>query len=287
MKIIKIALFLLCCNASIAQKLSVYDLSCEHKINPLGIDAMQPRLSWKIKGTERNILQSAYSIRVAEGINFSSKNIIWETGKVNTDESVLIPYSGKALQPGKRYYWQVKIWDNHNSESAWSDAGYWEMGLLKLEDWKANWIEPVQDTARRMPALMVRKNFSLKKKIANARASVTSHGLYELYLNGKKVGDEVFTPGWTSYQKRLQYQVYDITNLLQQGNNAVGAILGDGWYRGSLAWENNWGIWGKKLGLLCQLQIQYTDGTEETVISDGGWKGTQDGPVIINGIYDG
>src|SRR5258706_11096554 len=151
MKLLKIALFLLCCNVSIAQKLSVYDLSCEHKTNPLGIDAIQPRLSWKIKGAERNILQSAYSIRVTEGINFSSKNIIWETGKINTDESVLIPYSGKSLQPGKRYYWQVKVWDNHNNESVWSEAAYLEMGLLKPGDWKANWIEPgfVEDSIMR------------------------------------------------------------------------------------------------------------------------------------------
>jgi alpha-L-rhamnosidase len=291
-RLLKIALFLLLSNVSKAQKLSVYDLSCEHKINPVGIDAMQPRLSWKIKSTERDALQTSYSIRVTEGLNFSSKNVIWESGKINSDESVLISYAGKPLQSAKKYYWQVKVWDNHNNESAWSDMAWWEMGLLKPGDpgaigWKANWIEPVQDTARSMPALMVRKNFSVKKKIAGARVYVTSHGLYELYLNGKKVGDEVFTPGWTSYQKRLQYQVYDITKLLQQGNNAIGAMLGDGWYRGSLAWENNWGIWGKKLGLLCQLQVQYTDGTGETVITDGDWKGTQDGPVIINGIYDG
>jgi alpha-L-rhamnosidase len=270
-----------------AQKLTAYDLSCEHKINPMGIDASQPRLSWKINGSGRNIMQTAYSIRVATDKNFSKKNIVWESGKINSDESVLQLYGGPVLQSAVRYYWQVKFWDADKNESSWSSVAFWEMGLLKPEDWKASWIEPVQDTSRYMPGLTLRRDFSVKKKIAAARAYVTSHGFYELHLNGKKVGDEVFTPGWTSYQKRLQYQVYDITGMLQQGNNAVGAMLGDGWYRGSLAWENNWGIWGKKLGLLCELRIKYTDGTEEAIVSDKEWKGTQDGPVTMNSIYNG
>ena len=228
MKHSSIILFLLINSVVHAQKLSVYDLSCEHKINPIGIDAMQPRLTWKIKSPERNTIQSAYSIRVATDKNFSSKTLTWESGKLNSDESVLITYSGKPLLSGKRYYWQVRVWDNHNNQSAWSESAFWEMGLLKPEDWKASWIEPIQDTARHMPGLIVRRNFSLGKKIASARAYVTAHGLYELYLNGKKVSDEVLTPGWTSYAKRLQYEIYDITNMLQQGNNAIGAMLGDG-----------------------------------------------------------
>ncbi len=287
MRFTELLLLLLFTNTVFSQKLLVTDLSTEHKTNPVGIDALQPRLSWKINGTGRNIMQAAYSIRVASDKNFSANSIVWQSGKVNSDESVLQTYAGKALKSGTRYYWQVKVWDANKNESAWSNTALWEMGLLQPADWKASWIEPAQDTSRRMAGLMVRKDFSLKKKIAAARAYVTSHGFYELYLNGKKVSDEVLTPGWTSYDKRLQYQVYDIINLLQQGNNTAGAMLGDGWYRGSLAWENNWGIWGKKLGLICQLQVTYSDGTIETIITDNGWKGSQDGPVTLNGIYDG
>jgi alpha-L-rhamnosidase len=287
MRIIKLLLPLLFTQTIFAQKLLVTELSCEHKINPVAIDAAQPRLSWKISGAGRNIMQTAYSIQVASDKKFSSKNMLWQSGKINSAESVLQSYAGKALQSGKRYYWQVKVWDANKNESAWSNTAFWEMGLLQPADWIASWIEPVQDTTRRMAGLIVRKDFFLKKKIASARAYVTSHGFYELYLNGKKVGEEVLTPGWTAYQKRLQYQVYDVSNMLQQGNNAAGAMLGDGWYRGSLAWEDNWGIWGKKLGLICQLKITYADGSEETVITDNTWKGTQDGPVRLNGIYDG
>jgi len=281
------ALLLFLTPCLVAQNISVYDLSCEHKSNPLGLGTVQPRLSWKIKGTQKNILQTAYSIRVATDKNFAAKSIVWQSGTIHSAESVLQPYAGSPLQSATRYYWQVKVWDNSNQSSAWSDIAYWEMGLLSPADWTANWIEPVQSAERHMPGLLVRKDFPLQKKIIAARAFVTSHGFYELYINGKKAGDEVFTPGWTSYNKRLQYQAYDVTALLQQGKNAMGAILADGWYRGSLAWENNWGIYGKKLGLLCQLQITYSDGSKENIITDNSWKGTQDGPVTLDGIYDG
>ncbi|MEO5682309.1 MAG: glycoside hydrolase family 78 protein [Chitinophagaceae bacterium] len=287
MKFLPFTLLLLLTQTIFSQKLSVTDLSCEHKINPMGVDASAPRLSWKLSGAGRAIMQTAYSIKVGTDKNFSAKSSSWQSGKVAGSESVLLPYAGTALQPGKRYYWQVKVWDANNNESAWSSPAYWEMGLLQPQDWKAQWIVPVQSDERHMPGLLVRKDFSVQKKISAARVYVTSHGFYELQINGKKVGDEVLTPGWTSYKKRLQYQVFDVTALLQQGGNSVGAMLADGWYRSSLAWENNWAIWGKKLALLCQLRITYTDGSEQTIISDDSWKGTQDGPVTRNGIYDG
>ena len=287
MKLISLAFFFLFCIAVRAQNFMVYDLSCEHKTNPMGVVELQPRLSWKIKSSERDMLQSAYQLRLASDDKFSKKNMVWESGKTSSDESVLVSYKGPALQSAKRYYWQVKVWNGKNKESAWSRPAFFETGLIGLNDWKAQWIEPVQDTTRHIPALMVRKEFSLQKKIASARLYVTSHGFYEFYINGQRVGDYLLTPGWTSYQKRLQYQVYDITGLLNQGKNAAGAMLGDGWYRGSLGWVVNWGIWGKKLGLLGQVHIRYTDGTEELLITDNTWKGTQEGPIVANGIYDG
>ncbi|HTD92756.1 MAG TPA: glycoside hydrolase family 78 protein [Chitinophagaceae bacterium] len=286
MKIVALTLSLLlgcCCQA---QKLSVTGLSTEHKIDPMGIGTDRPRLSWKLSGPARNIAQSAYSIRVATTKDFAKSSIVWESGKINSPESVLQTYMGNELLPGTRYYWQVKVWDAVQKESGWSAISFWETGLSQ-NDWKANWIEPQQDTLRYIPALTVRKEFSVGKKIASAKAYVTSHGFYELYLNGKKVGDELLTPGWTSYQKRLQYQVYDITGHVNAGNNAIGALLGDGWYRGALGWVANFGVWGKTLGLLCQLNIIYTDGTSETIVTNNTWKGSSDGPILMNGIYDG
>ena len=161
------------------------------------------------------------------------------------------------------------------------------MGLLSQSDWKAKWIEMENDTIRYSPSPHFRKEFLTTKTVATARIYVTSHGFYELQLNGKKVGDQVLTPGWTSYGKRLQYQVYDVTNMLLKGNNAIGAVLGDGWYRGTLGWGNNWAIYGKRLGVLFQLKITYTDGSESMVISDETWKASNDGAIRMNDIYNG
>jgi alpha-L-rhamnosidase len=161
------------------------------------------------------------------------------------------------------------------------------MGLLSPADWKADWIEMEGDTNRYSPSPHFRKEFLIYKTISKAVVYVTSHGFYELHLNGKKVGDQVLTPGWTSYGKRLQYQVYDVTGQVVRGKNAIGAVLGDGWYRGTLAWGNNWAIYGKHLGLLMQMKITYSDGTGSLIVTDGTWKCSNDGAIRMNDIYNG
>ncbi len=277
---------LLLSGAVISQDLEVFDLSVEHKKNPMGLETSTPRLSWKLKSSAKNILQTHYQIQVAEVNKFPATHLNWESNKVASDQSVLVPYGGDKLTPGNRYYWRVRVWDNQGNVSGWSTPAYWETGLFE-DDWKAQWIEPVQEEGANAPALLVRKETTIEKEIKSARAYVTAHGLYELFINGSQVGDEVFTPGWTKYQDRLQYQVYDVTNFLTRGENAIGAMLGDGWYRGHLAWEDNWGVYGKKLGLLCQIQIEYTDGSSEMILTDNTWKGTPDGPIVMNSIYNG
>jgi alpha-L-rhamnosidase len=268
-----------------AQDISVRDLSIEHRKNPVGIDVAQPRFSWKINGTGFNIIQSAYSIRVARSDKFGSSDIIWQSGKKESGESVLVDYDGPALKSGQRYFWQVKVWDNKGKSSKWSETAYWETGLLSTSEWKAKWIEMPGDTQKYSPAPHFRKEFSIAKQVASARAYVTSHGYYELHINGNKVGDQVLTPGWTSYSRRLQYQVYDVTSMLQQGANAVGAVLGDGWYRGTL--PTGWAIYGKQLGLLMQLHIIYSDGTDAFVITDESWKASKDGAIRMCDNYNG
>ncbi len=288
MKAFKIFLLLLTVFTGLsAQQLSVNNLTTEHKINPIGIDAAQPRFSWKISVTGNNVMQTAYQIRVATNASFSSSTQVWNSGKITSDESVLQKYAGNALKSAQRYYWQVKVWDNKGRESKWSQTAFWETGLLSQADWKAQWIEFDEDTSRYIPAPYLRKEFDVSKKIAKATIYATAHGLYELHLNGQKVGDQVFTPGWTTYGKRLQYQVYDVTKQVQNGRNAIGAILGDGWYRGSLAWSDNWGIYGKKLGLFAQMRIDYTDGSSTLITTDDSWKASNDGPIVKNGLYFG
>ncbi|MFA7288499.1 MAG: glycoside hydrolase family 78 protein [Melioribacteraceae bacterium] len=268
----------------------ILNLRTEYKINPIGIESPNPRLSWEIVSKERNFMQSAYQIRAAHSIKDleSNKNLVWDTKKIVSDQSIQVEYSGNKLFSAERVYWQIKIWGSDESESQWSESAYWEMGLLNVSDWKAKWIEPnlVEVENSYNPSPQLRKEFSLNKKIVNARAYVTSHGLYEFHLNGKKISNQLFTPGWTSYNKRLQYQVYDITSDLISGKNAIGVILGDGWYRGPLTWDYTRNIYGNKLGLLLQIVFQYSDGTAETIISDDSWKSTT-GPIIMSGIYDG
>ena len=288
MKSIKLILiFLTLFGVVFAQGPTFKDLTVDHKTNPIGIDNIQPRFSWKIIDAEHNLMQTAYLLRVATDEKFSSSKIVWQSEKIESDESILQPYKGPDLKSGQKYFWQVKIWDNKGKESKWSTTAFWEMGLLSESEWKAKWIEMTNDTIRYSPSPHFRKEFVLNKAIATARIYVTSHGFYELQLNGNKVGDQVLTPGWTSYGKRLQYQVYDVTSMLLKGNNAVGAVLGDGWYRGTLAWGNNWAIYGKRLGILFQLKITFTDGTESMIISDDTWKASNDGAIRMNDIYDG
>jgi alpha-L-rhamnosidase len=288
MKSIKLIFsFLLIAGSLFSQNITVKELKCEHKQNPLGVDAATPRLSWIISGTGNGILQTAYSIRVATDEKFSSSTLIWQSGKTESDESVLISYGGPVLKQSQRYFWQVKVWDNKKHESKWSETAWWETGLISPGAWKANWIEMERDTLRYAPAPHFRKEFTAAKTIASARVYVTSHGLYELHINGNKVGDQLFTPGWTSYGKRLQYQVYDVTNMLIKGSNAIGAVLGDGWFRGTLAWGDNWRIYGKRLGLFLQLNIKFTDGTESVIVSDGTWKASNDGAIRMVDLYNG
>lgn len=288
MKFLKVSLMLMIISGSLfSQNLTVGDLTCEYKINPVGIDVLQPRLSWKISGTGNNILQTAYSIRVATVPGFNRSKIVWESGKVESDESHLVAYNGNDLKSGQRYFWQVRIWDNKGRSTRWSETAYWETGLLSPSDWKAKWIELEDDTNRYSPSPHFRKEFTLTKPVEKATVYVTAHGLYDLHLNGRKVGDQEMTPGWTSYNKRLQYQVYDVTGQVVRGKNAVGAYLGDGWYRGTLAWGNNWAIYGKRLGLLLQMKIIHTDGSETLIITDESWKGHNDPAIRMTDIYNG
>ena len=284
---INLFLFLLIAYQIQAQTGKLTNLTCEHLTNPLGIETKEPRFSWQLETDVRNIKQAAYQIRVATMPDFSAKSFVWDSKKVVSDASVLQTYKGATLISRQKYYWQVKIWDAKGVEWGWSPTATFEMGLLSKADWQAQWIELSNDTTRYAPAVTMRKAFNLNKKITSARAYITAHGFYELYLNGKKVSTDVFTPGWTSYEKRLQYQVYDVTSLLNEGKNAVGALLGDGWYAGTLGWVSQWGIYGKRKGLLCQIHVQYSDGSTEIIKTDGSWKANQDGPIRMNGIYEG
>lgn len=270
--------------------LELVALRTEYKNNPLGIDSRKPRLSWQVRSDQRGSVQSAYHIQVARNERDlrASTNLLWDSGRVNSDESIHRVYNGPMLKSGQRYYWRVRVWDGSSRSSSWSEPSHWETGLLEPADWQASWIEPdlKEDASRSQPAPMLRRVFKVNGVVQSARAYVTSHGLYEMHLNGQRVGDQVFTPGWTSYNKRLQYQTYDVTNLLRRGENAVGVLLGDGWYRGNIGFSGQRNFYGDRLALLIQIQIKYEDGRQEIIGTDQNWKATT-GPILMSEIYHG
>jgi alpha-L-rhamnosidase len=268
--------------------LKLENLRVENQINPVGIDERQPRLSWQIVSSERGVIQTAYQIRVAAATSDFGHNDVWDTGKVASDQSVHVVYQGPALQSRQRLYWQVRVWDGKDKPSMWSAPAYWEMGLLQPSDWQAAWIQPdmAEDATKSPPCPLLRKEFTLRGAVKSARAYVTCLGLYEMELNGKRVSDQVFTPGWTSYGKRLQYQTYDVTNQLRPEKNAVGVILGDGWYRGHLTWDMRRNFYGDKPALLLQLHVVYENGKTEIISTDESWK-TSTGPILSSDIYNG
>ena len=269
-----------------AGAVSIVGLRTEYKHNPFGIDVLKPRLSWQLASDRRNVLQTAYQIQVAlsETDLSAGRKLLWDSTKVNSDESVNRVYEGPALKSGQRYHWRVRVWDEQGISSPWSEVAHWETGLLNTSDWTATWIDP--DLKDDLAAPMLRGSFKIDGIVKQARAYVTSHGLYELHLNGQRVGDEVFTPGWTSYNKRLQYQTYDVTSLLRKGDNVAGALLGNGWYRGNIGFSGQKSFYGDRLALLLQLNIQYQDGRLQTVGTDANWKAAT-GPILMSEIYNG
>ncbi|HEY5369562.1 MAG TPA: family 78 glycoside hydrolase catalytic domain, partial [Hanamia sp.] len=273
---------------SVFAQVNVSQLLCNNLSNPIGIGISTPQFSWQINSGKRNVMQAAYEIRVSKDLHGlkKGKSVEWSSGKILSDQSVRVNYGGAALQSGNKYFWQVRAWDNYGKASAWSTPDFFQMALLNISDWKAKWIEPGFTDIVDEPSPMFRKQFSTNKKIKSAAIYITAHGLYEAKINGNRVGEYFFTPGWTSYNKRLQYQVYDVTNLVKEGNNAIGVTLGDGWYRGHLAWGDNINIYGKDISLLLQLTITYNDGSSKTIVSDDSWKSTT-GSIRSAGIYDG
>ncbi|MHA4896460.1 family 78 glycoside hydrolase catalytic domain [Pedobacter sp. PWIIR3] len=269
-------------NNADAQKLSVYDLKVEHQINPMSIDSPNPRFSWKLKASIKNTTQTSYEIRLGKTAKATGSGS-WSSNK-STDQSVLIAYDGAALSSKTKYYWQVRVKDNHGNTSPWSAVQFFQTGL-KPADWSAKWIAaPGKDESPVSP--LFRKSFSLGKAVRSATIFVTAKGLYEANINGKRVGDYYFAPGWTSYRKHLQYQVYDVTSSIKKGDNAIGVTIGNGWYKGRIGFGYQHNFYGDTRALLLQLEVEYTDGTKETINSDDTWK-TSTGPIMASDVYDG
>ncbi len=258
-----------------ANNLHITNLRCEYRLNPLGIDVAQPRLSWQLDSDARDVRQSAYQVLVASNASLlhDGRADVWDSGKIPSDQSIHVTYAGTALQSGQRAWWTVRVWDEAGKMGEATAPAWWEMGLLDRDEWTGTWIGAVLAGGPRttIPAPFVRRSFSVDQSIASARLYITALGLYEAHLNGQRVGEDVLTPGWTDYNKRVQYQVYDVTDLLHGSENVLGAILGDGWYCGHVAW-NGRQVYGDRPKLLAQLVITFADDSTQTIATDEQWK---------------
>ncbi len=376
--------------SSIVGKLNPVELRCEYLKNPLGIDEVQPRLSWRLEtsgqGVEvRSLKQIAYRVLVASSAEKLEQNQgdLWDTGKVESDQSIQLSYNGKPLQSHMQCFWKVMVWGNDGKPYHWSKLGHWSMGLLNPDDWVAKWIGfdktlesksardsekkvvinraiygapnntgqqvevtdklHAQVTARNfkvkasnelagrdpafgtkkvlvvdfsvdgiahkltisenkttnlltgrsiggkekkyLPSPHLRKEFEVDGKIVRATLYATAQGFFEMHLNGKRVGDEYFMPGWTDYRKRIYYRTYDVTSMLDPGSNAIGAILGDGWFRGNISVKGQ-NQYGKHIRVKAQLQIDYADGRSKLITTGPSWKGSF-GPILESDMQAG
>ena len=433
-----------------APQLTAVGLTTERATDPIGLDVARPRLGWRIESADRGVIQESYQVRVATSPTHLDDADVWDSGRVRTRQSTLVPYAGPALQPRTRYAWQVRVWDTAGRTSGWSAPALWETGVRGADGWRGDWIglpPPTEswtdytvqttvrlerdaagiflrargagnaymwqfsitggsaklrphvrvdgawtllkevplggvvpadklttphtlsitaagdtittsvdgtqvdvtrstahragsvglrtygvetgvfsdfsvtsgsgtlfaapltdgenpfgagtatasglrvtgDTEAMLTALdanpLLRRGFRVDGTVARARIYATALGVYQLSLNGQRVGDHELAPGWTDYDKRVQYQTYDVTAQLRAGDNALGALLGDGWYAGSIAWLGT-DNYGSRPHLSAQLLIDYTDGRSETIGTDGSWRATA-GPFLQSDLLHG
>lgn len=279
------------------KEIKVESLRCEMLTDPQGIDVATPRLSWKIIAHyQRHVVQTAYEIIVASSPEKLAANTgdIWSSGKVSSDQSIHVSYGGKPLTSRTACYWKIKVFTNKGT-TAWSEPAQWTMGLLKPTDWKAKWIgydkaSPWDSVTQfsRLSARYFRKVFTSPAAVKRATVYIAGLGLYELYINGQKIGDQVLAPNPTDYRKSVLYNTHDVTRQLTKGANVVATVLGNGRY-----FTMRQDYKPKKINtfgypkMLLQLEIEYTDGTRKTIVSDESWKLHVDGPIRTNNEYDG
>lgn len=289
-------------------------LRCEYKVNPLGLDERQPRLSWIVESARRAQAQTAYQILAATSEEALKANQadLWDTGKVASDETTAILYGGKPLAAHQRVFWKVRVWGTDGKESPWSRPAIWSMGLLDPADWKAEWIGydkerpqvPAESLAGQKvggndrqdaplflaPVPHLRTTFKVEKPVKHAALHFSALGLADMRLNGKAVNAEFFAPGWTDYAKRAYYKTYDVTALIKQGENALGAQLADGWYSGYVGWGRLRNHYGDKPRLRAQLHLEYADGTSQEIASGPEWKAStgaiREADFLMGETYD-
>lgn len=291
-------LFLFSCLMS--QAIKPVHLTCEGIERPLGIGIPVPALSWKVSSSDNGTTQSAYEILVfkAQTDTENETTALWNSGKINSSQTLYIPYHGEALEPFTRYYWKVRIYDQQGKASDWSETTWFETAMLKPADWKARWIgdgrkqfERDEDFYKNDQMPLFRKTFRISKNVESARLYISGLGYFEASLNGKRIGDNVLDPGWTAHRKQVLYVVHDVTGHITKGANTAGIMLGNGWYNPlPLRLFSRFNLrdfqqTGRPV-VKAQLHITYTDGSADIISTDESWE-TAKGPIIRNSVYLG
>lgn len=289
------------------EQYSITHTSVDYMESPMGVDLQEFFFSWKLQSPQRDVKQAAYQVVLSEAEDFSGEHLIWDTGKSEQEQSILIPYGGRRLAPGKTYFWKIRSWSNTGKSSEWSRVNQFTTGLFEEEDWKgAQWIayDKMPPENRLVPGIhhpgkdyrgkdlgfhelpIFRKEFRSGKTLKQALVFVTGLGHYTLYINGKKIGNSVLAPGWTHYDAEVLYNIYDCTQEVKSGANALTMMLGNGFlvvpnsrYRKVMTGYGN-------PMLKCRLKLIYDDGSEEDIVSDSSWK-TTPGPITYSSIYSG
>lgn len=306
-----IFLLLLLAINGFSQNLFVDNLQCEHKNNPLGINTTAPQFSWQLQSPQRNVVQTGYRILVADKAELIQKNIgnIWDSKKVSSNQSIQILFKGKKINAIAKYFWKVQVWDNKNN-TTWSEPANFATALFTANDWSnAKWIgyDELPDSLVTVPGVhspdikkklgpnklkqrsivpLFRKSFTAAKEIANATIYVSGLGQYELSINGEKIGNSFLAPGWTNYDKKVLYNIYDVTNIVKTGDNAIGAIVGNGFYNISRERYIKLAVAYGYPKLICKMVVTYTDGSSSIIVSDQSWKTTAS-PITFTSIYGG
>jgi hypothetical protein len=263
----------------------VRGLRCEYSVDPLGIDVAKPRLFWQLDGSRRGQRQTAYQVLIASKRELldKDKGDLWDSGKVGSNQSTLVEYAGKELKSSQQAFWKVRAWDEYDQASPWSDTATWTMGVLKDGDWQAKWVIAPWQTE----SVLMRREFATKPDIKRAIVHMCGLGQFELFINGKKVGSNLLSPGWTKYNHTCLYETHDVTKLLNQGDNAIGLALGDGMYH--VERRNRFSKFQGSFGPLRafgQLEIEYVDGSREVIGTDEQWR-VHAGAVTYNDVYGG
>jgi len=312
-KSVILCLLLATCFACVSDRqmnLEVKHLTCEQSVAPLWIDTPSPVLGWRLFSDGRNVLQKAYQVLVADSYEQLSNDVgnCWNSGKVASGNSIQVVYGGKPLQSAKTYHWKVKVWDNQENESDWSEPQTWQMGLLSPDDWdKAQWIalEELPANKRVVPGLenlrspllanqgdmkntlpLLRRNFHVEKPLKKATAFISGLGHFELFLNGEKVGDHFLDPGWTNYEQYALYVTFDVTPYLNEGANACGIMLGNGFYHTPRERYLKCVVSHGYPKAICKMILEYEDGSIKNIITDNTWKAAPS-PITFSSIYGG